>query len=399
MIDGKKILLGVTGSIAAYKSALLCRLFVKAGADVRVLMTPAATDFITPLTLSTLSRHAVTTDLFSEEGWNNHVEHGLWADAMVIAPATANTLARLAAGLCDNMISATYLSARCPVFVAPAMDLDMWRHPATRRNLDLLQTDGVHLLPVGKGELASGLVGEGRMAEPEDILTHLRQYFGMEEVLLKKKVLITAGPTREPIDPVRFLSNRSSGKMGVALAEACAEAGATVELILGPGSAGPPNHPQIHTTRVQTAEEMYEAARRHWPKVDAGIMAAAVADYRPHQVLEDKLKKSSGPMQLELVRTPDIAAALGKEKRPGQVLVGFALETEREKENAQSKLKRKNFDFIVLNSLRDDGAGFQTDTNKVTLFFQAAEPRSLPLKSKKEVARDICAALAEQLKS
>jgi len=397
MLDGRRILLGISGSIAAYKSAALTRLLIKSGAEVKVVMTKAATDFITPLTLSTLSGHPVMHDLFSESGWHDHVAYGSWADAMVIAPATANTLSGMATGRCSNMLEATWLSARCPVFVAPAMDLEMWRHPTTQRNCAILEQDGVRIIPVGRGALASGLHGEGRMAEPEEIIDTLKASFQSTGSLQGKTVVITAGPTREYIDPVRFLSNPSTGKMGVALAESAASAGAEVHLILGPATITPSLHAQIRIVPVQTAHEMYEAAVRLWPQADIGIMCAAVSDWRPRSIAAEKLKKNEPTLHLELERTPDIALELGRTKTSTQYLVGFALETERELDHAQDKLTRKNLDMIVLNSLRDHGAGFQTDTNKVTLIFLGGEVTPLPLYPKRVVADHVIAAIASRL--
>lgn len=397
MLDGRRILLGISGSIAAYKSAALTRLLIKSGAEVKVVMTKAATDFITPLTLSTLSGHPVMHDLFSESGWHDHVAYGSWADAMVIAPATANTLSGMATGRCSNMLEATWLSARCPVFVAPAMDLEMWRHPTTQRNCAILEQDGVRIIPVGRGALASGLHGEGRMAEPEEIIDTLKAAFQSTGSLQGKTVVITAGPTREYIDPVRFLSNPSTGKMGVALAESAASAGAEVHLILGPATITPSLHAQIRIVPVQTAHEMYEAAVRLWPQADIGIMCAAVSDWRPRSIAAEKLKKNEPTLHLELERTPDIALELGRTKTSTQYLVGFALETERELDHAQDKLTRKNLDMIVLNSLRDHGAGFQTDTNKVTLIFLGGEVTPLPLYPKRVVADHVIAAIASRL--
>lgn len=387
-LTGKRILLGVTGSIAAYKSAFLVRLLIKAGAEVRVLMTPAAADFISPLTLSTLSRQDVYSEVSAEASWNNHVELGLWADVMVLAPLTATTLSKLAHGLCDNIIVATYLSARCPVFFAPAMDLDMWRHPATQENVRRLQSFGNRLIPVAHGELASGLVGEGRMAEPEVIIDALVQHFARGAQLAGRKLLITAGPTYEPIDPVRFLGNRSSGRMGAALAEAAARRGAEVTLLLGPSQLTPVA-PGLEVIRVQTAQAMYREALQRFPACDAAILAAAVADYRPREVAERKIKKSGEELVLHLVKNPDIAAALGERKREEQLLVGFALETDNEAANARAKLKRKNLDLIVLNSLKDEGAGFDGTTNKVTMFFKNNNLKKFELKSKIAVAEDI----------
>jgi phosphopantothenoylcysteine decarboxylase/phosphopantothenate--cysteine ligase len=387
-LQDKKIILGVSGSIAAYKAAFLTRLLIKAGASVRILMTPAAAAFITPLTLSTLSKNPVFSDVQSETGWNNHVELGLWADAMLIAPATANTLARLANGICDNMLAAVYLSARCPVFFAPAMDVDMWHHPATRANIKKLESYGNRIIPVGHGELASGLVGEGRMAEPEDILHFLADQLSQQQDLIGKNVLITAGPTYEAIDPVRFIGNRSSGKMGVAIAEAAADRGAKVILVLGP-SALQVTHPGIKTVRVESAQQMYEEALAGFATADVAILSAAVADYRPTSVANEKIKKESGTPELQLERTPDIAAALGQLKKENQRIVGFALETNNEMANARKKLEKKNFDLIVLNSLRDAGAGFQHDTNKISILGQDNKMRHFELKTKTEVAKDI----------
>ena len=385
---GKKIILGISGSIAAYKAAFLTRLLIKSGAEVQILMTESATQFITPLTLSTLSKRPVHTQVSSEESWNNHVELGLWADAMIIAPTTATTLAKLANGIADNVIVATYLSARCPVFFAPAMDLDMWLHPSTVSNVQKLQSYGNQLIDVAHGELASGLVGNGRMAEPEFIVETLEKYFSKKEDLIGKKTLITAGPTYEPIDPVRFIGNRSSGKMGVALAKELAERGAEVKLILGP-SALKIQHPNIETIRVTNAKSMYEAAQSHFEKSDISILAAAVADYRPINVADKKIKKKGATLTIELEKTTDIAATLGKQKRDDQLLIGFALETNNEIENAKGKLERKNFDFIVLNSLQDKGAGFAVDTNKITILRKDNKMKDFELKSKTKVAIDI----------
>ncbi len=387
-LRGKKILLGISGSIAAYKAAFLTRLFVKAGADVQVLMTKSATGFISPLTLSTLSKRPVFTDISSKESWNNHVELGLWADVMVLAPLTANTLAKLANGLCENSIAATYFSARCPVFFAPAMDVDMWKHPATVKNVDWLQKVGNHLIPVGHGELASGLVGEGRMAEPEEILRILMAFFSKKEDFKNKKILITAGPTYEPIDPVRFIGNHSSGKMGAALAKILAQRGAQVSLVMGP-SHSTLLHPSIKTFRVTTAEEMFQRAVSEFEEADIAILAAAVADYRPKTVAKEKIKKQQSTITIELEKNPDIAACLGKIKRQDQILAGFALETTNELKNAKEKLVKKNFDFIVLNSLREKGAGFNHDTNKISILYRDNKVLEFELKSKAKVAEDI----------
>jgi phosphopantothenoylcysteine decarboxylase/phosphopantothenate--cysteine ligase len=384
----KKIILGITGSIAAYKIATLTRLLVKSGAEVQCLMTESATHFITPLTLSTLSKRPVLTEIMSENGWNNHVELGLWADAMIIAPCTATTMAKLANGLCDNIVTAVYLSARCPIFFAPAMDLDMWKHPATQQNVLKLQSYNNHLIPVERGELASGLVGDGRMAEPETIFNHLEAFFKQKLDFKGQKILITAGPTYEAIDPVRFIGNRSSGKMGVALAETLAKRGADVFLILGP-SALSTQVLGIQTIRVESAQQMYDAAIQFFPNCDAAILAAAVADYRPQTVATEKIKKKSDTLTIELERTADIAAELGKRKTDKQRIIGFALETHEELANALSKLRRKNMDAIVLNSLRDAGAGFQHDTNKITIVLDENNIKKFDLKDKKSVASDI----------
>jgi phosphopantothenoylcysteine decarboxylase / phosphopantothenate---cysteine ligase len=384
-----KVILGVSGSIAAYKSALLVRLLVKKEAEVQVLMTGAAASFITPLTLATLSKRPVFSDVHSESGWNNHVDLGLWADALVIAPATANTLAKLANGLCDNILSAVYLSARCPIFVAPAMDVDMWHHPATRANMELLRSYGVEIIPVGNGELASGLVGEGRMAEPEDIMTYLERYFAEKTGKLKgKTALVTAGPTYEALDPVRFIGNHSTGKMGIAIAEKLANQGAKVRLVLGPTSQKT-NHPNIELIRVQSAQQMFDACVEVFPHTDISVMAAAVADYRPKDFSDIKIKKKDSEMSVELAKTIDIAAYLGKNKQENQILVGFALETNNEHENARKKIESKNLDFVVLNSMQDKGAGFGHDTNKITIIHRSGQQVDFDLKNKTEVAGDI----------
>lgn len=392
VLKGKRILLGITGSIAAYKAAMLTRLLIKAESEVQVLMTAAATDFIAPLTLSTLSRRPVYSEVSSESGWHNHVELGLWADAMVIAPATANTLAKMAHGLCDNILSACYLSARCPVFFAPAMDLDMWRHPATQANVLQLERFGNRLIPPGSGELASGLYGEGRMAEPEFILEFLEKAFQETHDLAGINLLITAGPTFEAIDPVRFIGNRSSGKMGVAIANAAAARGADVTLILGPSQELPA--PRVRLIRVETAREMHAEALKRWPESHAAILSAAVADYRPAEAATEKIKKSQDSFSIQFVKNPDIAADMGKQKANGQILAGFALETHDAETQALQKLERKNFDFIVLNTLADPGAGFHYDTNKVSIFFRDNKRKDFQLKSKQEVAGDILDALA-----
>ncbi|MGI0106609.1 bifunctional phosphopantothenoylcysteine decarboxylase/phosphopantothenate--cysteine ligase CoaBC [Salinimicrobium sp. WS361] len=391
VISGKKILLGVTAGIAAYKTAFLVRLFVKAGAQVKVIMTPAAKEFVTPLTLSTLSKNGVISSFTKEEDdndeWNNHVEMGLWADLMLIAPATANTLSKMAQGHSDNFLLATYLSARCPVYFAPAMDLDMYKHPSTLENFESLSSFGDIMIPATSGELASGLTGEGRMAEPEDIVKFITNHLAENLPLYNKKVLITAGPTYEAIDPVRFIGNHSSGKMGFELAAAAHAAGAQVTLISGPTHLENPNE-DIRLIRVQSAVEMYKAATDHFSEVDIAIASAAVSDYRPKISASQKIKKSAETMELQLVKNPDILASLGEVKKH-QLLVGFALETENEEENASGKLKRKNLDFIVLNSLNDSGAGFKSETNKVKILFKDEKVKAFQLKSKREVAQDI----------
>lgn len=388
MLQGKKILLGITGSIAAYKSALLCRLLIKEGCEVKVVMTHDAKGFISPLTLSTLSTHPVVDNISDGQSWNNHVELGLWADVMLVAPATANTIAKMANGISDNMLVAIYLSAKCPVMIAPAMDLDMWKHPSTKNNLNLLTSYGNAIIPVGNGFLASGLEGEGRMAEPEDIVSYVASHFNQKQDLQGKKVLITAGPTYEALDPVRFIGNRSSGKMGVALAEECMERGANVTLVLGPVSLKV-SLDIDNMIKVQSAQEMYEAALAHFDSSDVIILAAAVADYKPATISDKKIKKSGDNMQIELVKTVDIAATLGAKKSQEQVMVGFALETNDEISNAKQKLHKKNLDFIVLNSLKDNGAGFQHDTNKITIVDKNGQETPFDLKSKSAVAKDI----------
>lgn len=400
MLQGKKILLGVSGSIAAYKAATLTRLLVKEGAVVKVIMTPAACDFITPLTLATLSKNEVPVSINENNSWNNHVMLGRWADVMLIAPASANTIAKMAYGQCDNLLLAAYLSATCPVFFAPAMDEDMWYHPATRANVEKLLSYGHQQIPVESGELASGLVGEGRMAEPEHITDFLRKHFSRETTTVKqqplagKVALVTAGPTVEPIDPVRFISNRSSGKMGIAIADALAAAGATVKLVLGP-TRYEPGQPNVKTVHVNTAAEMFDRCIANYPGSDIVVMAAAVADYRPRYIEDRKIKKSDASLILELEKTHDILRTLGNNKGPDQLLVGFSLETNNEKEYTIKKLREKNLDLIVLNSLNDEGAGFDYDTNKVTLFDRKGREKSLPLKSKQEVAQDIVSAIIE----
>lgn len=388
MLKGKKILLGITGSIAAYKSAFLVRLLVKSGAEVRVIMTRSATDFISPLTLSTLSQHPVYLDLKIDETWANHVMLGRWADVMVIAPLSCNTLGKMANGICDNMLLATWLSATCPVMVAPAMDEDMWLHAATKRNLEKLKSFGNRVLPVETGFLASGLEGPGRMVEPENIVRYIEDFFKEGSDFAGKKVLVTAGPTYEPIDPVRFIGNHSSGKMGVAIAEEFAARGAEVTLVYGPGCVETENK-AIKAIAVHTAEEMYHACTEVFPSADVAVMSAAVADYTPVVTAKEKIKKTDEQLTLELKKTKDILKALGERKRGRQILVGFALETENEKENARNKLLSKNADIIVLNSLKDPEAGFRKDTNKITLLERDGSETGFPAKSKQEVARDI----------
>ncbi|WP_455787575.1 bifunctional phosphopantothenoylcysteine decarboxylase/phosphopantothenate--cysteine ligase CoaBC [Parabacteroides goldsteinii] len=400
MLKGKHIILGITGSIAAYKAAYIIRALVKKGAEVQVVITPAGKEFITPITLSALSSNPVISEFFSNRdgSWHSHVDLGLWADAMLIAPATASTIGKMANGIADNMLVTTYLSCKAPVFIAPAMDLDMFAHPSTQQNLDRLRSFGNHIIEPAEGELASHLVGKGRMEEPDKIIAVLEEFFASRTVLEKKKIVITAGPTYEKIDPVRFIGNYSSGKMGFALAEACAQQGAEVTLIAGPVSLTT-THPNIQRIDVESAEEMYQAAMTAFPEADAGILCAAVADYRPEIQAGEKIKRESkGEMMLHLVPNKDIAASLGAIKREGQVLVGFALETNNEATNAESKLKRKNLDFIVLNSLRDAGAGFRCDTNKISIIDRQGEITGYPLKSKQGVAVDIVNKLATLLK-
>lgn len=396
-LQGKKIILGITGSIAAYKSAMLCRLLIKQDCEVKVIMTDAAANFITPLTLSTLSKNEVITSLMTDDNWSNHVELGLWADAMLIAPATATTISKMANGIADNMLVATYLSAKCPVYIAPAMDLDMWKHGSTEANISKLQSYDNQIIPVGHGELASGLVGDGRMAEPEDIITFLEAEESKKKDLLDKTILITAGPTRESIDPVRFISNHSTGSMGIAIAEDCARRGAKVDLVLGPSSLNA-SHININTIDVQSAEDMYQASVQRYESADVTILAAAVADYTPATVADQKIKKKEGDMNIDLERTKDIAAALGKRKSSNQINIGFALETQNAVANATSKLERKNFDFIVLNSLEDKGAGFGIGSNKVSIIHKNDKINKYPLKSKKKVAVDIVNEIVHLLK-
>ena len=388
MFAGKKILIGITGSIAAYKIILLTRLLVKAGAEVKIIMTPASKDFVSPLTLSTLSKNPVVSELFSDASWSNHVMLGRWADVLLIAPLSCNTLAKMAGGHCDNILLATYLSTTCPVCVAPAMDEDMWQHRATQQNLESLRSSGIKIIPVEKGELASGLVGDGRMAEPETILQFISDHFFLTRDLEGKNVLVTAGPTFEPIDPVRFIGNHSSGKMGAAICEEFAKRGARVELVMGPSSLKI-DIPGITVHKVQTADQMYRQCIDLFSKADVAVMSAAVADYTPVTKVSEKIKKSEDSFQIELTKTKDILKSLGELKHNGQLLVGFALETNNEKENALQKLKNKNADLIVLNSLNDEGAGFGHDTNKVTIFEKNGNELGYERKPKQQVARDI----------
>jgi phosphopantothenoylcysteine decarboxylase/phosphopantothenate--cysteine ligase len=398
MLQGKNILLGICGSIAAYKSALLVRLFIKAGAHVQVVMTPDATNFITPLTLSTLSKKPVFVDYFTPETgeWNNHVELALWADLMVVAPASANTLAKMAGGLCDNLLLAVYLSAKCPVYFAPAMDLDMWKHEATQENIDKLQSFGNILIPPGNGELASGLYGEGRMAEPEEIASFLAGEIKKKLPLANQKILVTAGPTYEAIDPVRFIGNHSSGKMGFAIADQLALMGADVTLVAGP-SAQVSKQTSVKRIDITSAEEMLEACLKEFEGSKVCIMNAAVADYTPVNVAPQKIKKHNDTFNIEVKKTTDILSLLGSQKKSGQILAGFALETNDEEQNAIDKLQRKNLDFIVLNSLNDDGAGFKKDTNKITIIDRDLKKTAYGLKNKDEVAKDICDKIVELL--
>ena len=396
MLKGKKILLGVTGSIAAYKAAILVRLLVKKGAEVKVIMTPLAKAFITPLTLATLSKNPILVEFFDPENgsWNNHVDLGGWADIFLIAPATANTIAKMANGIADNLLLTTYLSAKCRIFVAPAMDLDMYKHASTQHNLSKLRNLGVIILEPATGELASGLEGKGRMQEPEDITAFLENELSARSTLASKKkarklkLLVTAGPTYEAIDPVRFIGNYSSGKMGFAIAKAFADDGHDVVLITGP-SALQIEHPNIHLVRIESAAQMFEECMIYFPASDCAILSAAVADFTPSAKASQKIKRKGSSLSIELQATTDIASALGKIKTSKQVLVGFALETDHELVNAKAKLQKKNLDFIVLNSLRDNGAGFHTDTNKVTFITGNTKPEHFPLKSKELVALDI----------
>lgn len=400
-LKGKKIVLGITGSIAAYKACYIIRGLIKQGAEVQVVITPAGKEFITPITLSALTSKPVISEFFAQRDgtWNSHVDLGLWADAMLIAPATAATIGKMANGVADNMLITTYLSAKAPVFVAPAMDLDMYAHPSTQKNLETLRSYGNHIIEPGVGELASHLVGKGRMEEPEVIIQHLADFFARKEGDLRgKTVMVTTGPTYEKIDPVRFIGNYSSGKMGLAIADECAARGAKVILVSGPVQQKM-QYPALQWHSVESAEQMFETALGLFDRVDAAILSAAVADFTPEKVADSKIKREKeGEMTLRLKPTMDIAASLGKLKRNNQVLVGFALETNDEQHNAENKLQRKNLDFIVLNSLNDKGAGFQYDTNKISIIDRKGKT-DFPLKSKKEVAVDIVNRLAEVLKN
>ncbi len=391
VLNGKKILLGVSGGIAAYKTAALVRLFIKAGAHVQVIMTPASKDFVTPLTLSTLSKNPVHSSFYNDEDenaqWNNHVELGLWADIMIIAPATANTMSKMANGNCDNLLIATYLSAKCPVYFAPAMDLDMYKHPSTIASFNSLKDFGNTIIPAENGELASGLSGEGRMAEPENIIAFIEADLESKLPLKNKKILITAGPTYEAIDPVRFIGNHSSGKMGFDIANCAASLGAQVILISGPTHCKV-NNPNIKLVSVISAQQMYDACHEYYDNIDVAIAAAAVADYKPKTVAEQKIKKADCNLTIELEKTKDILASLG-EKKKNQFLIGFALETENEIENAKLKIQKKNLDLIVLNSLQDEGAGFGKPTNKITFIDANFVIEPMDLKSKENVATDI----------
>ena len=402
MLKGKKIVLGITGSIAAYKACLIIRALIKQGAEVQVVITPAGKEFITPITLSALTHKPVVSEFFSQRDgtWNSHVDLGLWADAMLIAPATASTIGKMANGIADNLLITTYLSMKAPVFIAPAMDLDMYAHPSTQQNLKTLQGYGNHIIEPQSGFLASGLEGKGRMEEPERIVEFLDKALSQAEPqkdLAGKSILITAGPTYEKIDPVRFIGNYSSGKMGFALAEVCAEQGAEVMLVSGPVMLQA-KHPGIKRIDVESAQQMYEAATKHFPKTDIAILCAAVADFTPKTTADKKIKRKGDNLKLELQPTQDIAAALGAVKKKKQVLVGFALETDNEQKNAKDKLERKNFDFIVLNSLQDKGAGFRVDTNKVTIIDRHNGLTAYDTKTKREVAEDIVEHLVQQMK-
>lgn len=394
MLKGKKIILGITGSIAAYKAAYLTRALIKKGAEVQIVITPAGKEFITPVTLSALTGKPVVSEFFSANDgtWHSHVDLGLWADLLLIAPATASTIGKMANGIADNMLITTYLSAKAPVFIAPAMDLDMFAHPSTQHNLELLRSYGNHIIEPATGELASHLEGKGRMEEPDRIVELIEAFFASRQSLRGRKIVITAGPTYEKIDPVRFIGNYSSGKMGFSLARVCAERGADVVLIAGPVTLPTP-HASIKRIDVESADEMYRAAMEAYPTADAAICCAAVADYAPAEYRSTKMKRNADDLTLVLRPNKDIAAELGKIKRAGQCLAGFALETDHEAENAVAKMQRKNFDFIVLNSLRDAGAGFRGDTNKVSIWYRDGRSADYPVKSKLEVASDIVDAL------
>ena len=398
MLENKKIVLGITGGIAAYKACNLARLLIKKGAEVQVVMTPSAKEFITPLTLSTLTHKPVVSEFFDRRdgSWHSHVDLGLWADAMIIAPATASSIGKMANGIADNMLITTYLSMKAPVFVAPAMDLDMFAHPSTQQNIQRLVSYGNHIIEPGTGFLASKLEGKGRMEEPEKIVEVLEKHFSKQQSLTGKSVLITAGPTYEKIDPVRFVGNYSSGKMGYALAEACAKQGAEVTLVSGPVMLQT-KHPAIRRIDVESAQEMYSAATTHFPQADIAILSAAVADFTPETTADKKIKRKGDELVLNLRPTQDIAAALGAIKNENQLLVGFALETDNEVQNAQDKMKRKNFDFIVLNSLQDKGAGFRVDTNKITIIDRQQGTTAYETKSKQEVAEDIIEYIVSKL--
>ncbi|MBQ4009545.1 MAG: bifunctional phosphopantothenoylcysteine decarboxylase/phosphopantothenate--cysteine ligase CoaBC [Bacteroidales bacterium] len=398
MLGGKHILLGVTGSIAAYKAANIVRLLVTQGAEVKIVMTPLAKQFITPLTLATLAKNPIYVDFFNPENgeWNSHVSLGMWADAYLIAPATANTIGKMANGIADNLLLTSYLSAKCPVFVAPAMDLDMYAHPAVQKNIETLKSYGVHFIDAEDGELASGLVGKGRLAAPERIVESLDTFFNGQMSLTGKKLMVTAGPTYEKIDAVRFIGNYSSGKMGYAIAEECASRGAEVVLVSGPTSLNVHNS-NIKLVRVNSAREMYEACNQEFPQCNAAVLSAAVADFTPQNVSDTKIKRKDNNLEITLKPTDDIAASLGKQKGD-RVLVGFALEKENELENAIGKLERKNFDFIVLNSMNDKGAGFNHDTNKITIINRSKEVKNYDLKSKVMVAKDIVDEIEKLLK-
>lgn len=397
LLAGKKILLGITGSIAAYKAIILVRLLVKEGAEVKIIMTPSAKDFVSPLTLSTLSRNPVLIELFEENSWANHVMLGRWADVMLIAPLSCNTLFKMAHGGCDNLLLAAYLSATCPVVVAPAMDEDMWNHSATQANLNRLRSFNNHVIPVEKGELASGLNGEGRMAEPEMILAFLRSTFFPPKDLAGKKVLVTAGPTYEALDPVRYIGNHSSGKMGIAIAREFAGRGAAVTLVLGPSGEYSTPSPGINLHKVRSAEEMFDACVADFENYNIAVMSAAVADYTPVHTAATKIKKAAGNLTIELTKTKDILKTLGQLKKNGQILVGFALETDNEQENALKKLTEKKADMIVLNSLNDEGAGFGYDTNKIAIFEREGKKTVYDRKSKQLVARDIVDKIIKRL--